>query len=135
MQNTLNLILEKIVEMDNKLNNLDIKVTNLDDKVNKLDAKVNKLDDKVYKLDEKVSALDSRVSNLENEVSKLSVKTTGLEAGQKEILRVLNNVQDQTANLTEFETETRESLGRIEYKINRTDNDVINLKNNFKVIK
>ena len=119
MQNTLNLILEKIVEMDNKLNNLDIKVTNLDDKV-------NKLDDKVYKLDEKVSALDSRVSNLENEVSKLSVKTTGLEAGQKEILRVLNNVQDQTANLTEFETETRESLGRIEYKINRTDNDVIN---------
>lgn len=128
MQNTLNLILEKIVEMDNKLNNLDIKVTNLDDKV-------NKLDDKVYKLDEKVSALDSRVSNLENEVSKLSVKTTGLEAGQKEILRVLNNVQDQTANLTEFETETRESLGRIEYKINRTDNDVINLKNNFKVIK
>ena len=121
MQNTLNLILEKIVEMDNKLNNLDIKVTNLDDKVNKLD--------------EKVSALDSRVSNLENEVSKLSVKTTGLEAGQKEILRVLNNVQDQTANLTEFETETRESLGRIEYKINRTDNDVINLKNNFKVIK
>ena len=128
MQNTLNLILEKIVEMDNKLNNLDIKVTNLDDKVNKLDDKVNKLDDKV-------SALDSRVSNLENEVSKLSVKTTGLEAGQKEILRVLNNVQDQTANLTEFETETRESLGRIEYKINRTDNDVINLKNNFKVIK
>ena len=128
MQNTLNLILEKIVEMDNKLNNLDIKVTNLDDKV-------NKLDDKVYKLEEKVSALDSRVSNLENEVSKLSVKTTGLEAGQKEILRVLNNVQDQTANLTEFETETRESLGRIEYKINRTDNDVINLKNNFKVIK
>ena len=128
MQNTLNLILEKIVEMDNKLNNLDIKVTNLDDKVNKLDDKVNKLD-------EKVSALDSRVSNLENEVSKLSVKTTGLEAGQKEILRVLNNVQDQTANLTEFETETRESLGRIEYKINRTDNDVINLKNNFKVIK
>lgn len=60
---------------------------------------------------------------------------TEVKTDVKEIKRVLNNVQDQTADLTEFKTETKTSLQRIEYKITRTDNDVIDLKTKFKVIK
>lgn len=80
----LDLILEKV-------NDLDEKVSNLDEKVNGLDEKVNSLDEKVSSLDKKVGSLDERVNHLEGDMKEVRRRVTRTDMTLENEIRV--NIQ------------------------------------------
>lgn len=96
----LDLILEKVNDLDEKVSNLDEKVNGLDEKVSNLDEKVNGLDEKVNSLDEKVSSLDKKVGSLDERVNHL-------EGDMKEVRRRVTRT-DMT-----LENEIRVNIQRV----------------------
>ena len=100
------------------------KVTKLDDTVAKLDDKVTKLDDTVAKLDDKVAKLDDTVAKLDDKVTKLEDGQNELKADVKYLKQMTKAIFDQTADLTEFRTETKQSLEKINEKIDNLSSDL-----------
>lgn len=76
-------------------------------------------------LDQKLEPINNRLINLENSQNEIKEDI-------KEIRKVIteNNIE-LVATLKDIS----ERFDRVEYKINRTDDDVISIKNNLKVIK
>ena len=87
----LDLILEKVNRLDEKVSGLDEKVNRLDEKVSGLDEKVNRLDEKVNNLDEKVNSLDERVSSLEGDMKEVRQRVTKTDMTLENEIRV--NIQ------------------------------------------
>ena len=66
--------------------------------------------------------LDNKFDNLENKFDKLENRFDKLEEGQQRIEKKLDSVHDQTADLTEFRTETKDGLEAIKKDINKLTN-------------
>lgn len=103
--------------------------------VNVLKEDVSVLKEDVTGLKEDVAVLKEDVAGLKEDVSTLKVDVFNLKEGQKRIERKLDAVYEQTAELTEFRTETRQQLGEIKdtlkfllYKSSETEKEIHLLK-------
>ena len=118
----LDLILEKITNVDDK-------VTGLESKVTGLESKVTGLDEKVTGLDEKVTGLDEKVTGLETDLKDVKHKVNGLETDLKDVKHKVNEL-----NLT-VENEIRVNIQRVaegHLDLYRNLKDCINLSSEVK---
>lgn len=69
----LDLILQKVTDLDQKVTDLDQKVTDLDQKVAGLNQKVTSLDQKTADLDQKVTGLEQKAAGLQTDVTDMKV--------------------------------------------------------------
>ncbi len=100
MEKTLHLILEKLNSMDNEIKSINSRLSNL----------------------EKGQAnLEKGQANLEKRQANLEKRQANLEAGQSRIEKKLDAVYEQTAELTEFRTETNMKLDNISDKLNAVE--------------
>ena len=78
-----------------------------------------------------MSVLDNELLNvlksIQNDIKDINNKVNELSQGQNRIENKLNAVVDQTADITEFRTETKESLNTI-------GNDISQLKEKFEKV-
>lgn len=116
-----NRIEELLVQMLENQNQMNVKLTNLETKVSNLDTKVSNLDTKVSNLDTKVSNLDTKVSNLE-------IKVSNLETDVSYIKRKVDVIFDQTADLTEFRTETKNNFEIFSTKLDNLSKDLLTIE-------
>lgn len=94
----LDLILEKVGGLDEKVDSLDLRVSSLEEKVTHLDRKVDSLglrlsnlEEKVTHLDQKVSVLDKNVACIKTELQDVKEKVTKVHLVIENELRV--NIQ------------------------------------------
>lgn len=70
--------------------------------------------------------MDNEILEILKQIQKEQIKTNErlaqLEEGQKRIEKKLDGVHDQTADLTEFRTETKEGIGAIRNDISKLTN-------------
>ncbi|RKD26095.1 hypothetical protein SAMN02745883_02245 [Caminicella sporogenes DSM 14501] len=118
-----------------KLNSMDKKLSNLGTDVNTLKTDVSSLKDDVY-------ILKTDVSFLKDNVDVLKTDTNNLKAGQERIEIKLDTVYVQTANLTEFKTETQTILNKVSndldfltYKESQNEKELFNIKKNLQIVK
>ncbi len=81
----LDLILNMVRTIDEKVSDLDAKVDHLETKVDNLETKVDNLETKVDHLETKVDHLETKVDNLETKVDDLDDRVERLESETKEI--------------------------------------------------
>jgi len=125
----LDLILEKVSNLDAKVSNLDTKVVDLDTKVVDLDTKVVDLDTKVVDLDAKVVDLDTRVASLDTRVASLDTRVATLETDMQAIKH-----QVTKTNLI-IENEIRVNIQRVaegHLDLSRKLNECIKLSSDIK---
>ena len=67
---------------------------------------------------------------------------TKMQSDITEIKEKINSVYDQTADLTEFRTETKDNFSSInkdvkfiKHKLHETEEDVFDIKDHFKIVK
>ena len=65
-----------------------------------------------------VSSLKADMTEVKADINEVKADITGLKEGQSRIEAKLDSVYEQTADLTEFRTESLESLNRIEDDVN-----------------
>ncbi|MFA6942167.1 MAG: hypothetical protein WCQ54_14520 [Clostridiaceae bacterium] len=95
------------------------------DKLNSMDNKINSMDNKISSMDNKIGSMDKKINwHLESIEFKL------------------DSVHDQTAELTEFRTETKENIEIvskdvkfIKHKLHKTEEDVFDIKDYLKIVK
>ena len=68
---------------------------------------------------------------MQNDIKSMNERLTGLEEGQKRIEKKLDNVYEQTADLTEFRTDTTSKLDKL---INVTKDNCYEIAN-LKIVK
>lgn len=102
------------------------------EKVNSMDDKIVSMDNKISSMDDKINSMDDRISSMDN---KISLRFDSLETKLKAI-------HDQTADLTEFRTETKDSLDNIskdvkfiKHKLHETEEDVFDIKDHLKIVR
>lgn len=103
----LDLILDKVVSLDEKVDSLDKKVDSLGKKVDSLDKKVDSLDKKVDSLDKKVDSLDKKVDSLDKKVDSLDKEVKTLKADMKDVKMEITGI-----HLT-LENEIRVNIVRV----------------------
>ena len=64
-----------------------------------------------------IEALTGKVDNMEKGIEDLKTDVKDLKTDVKGLKQQVNAIYDQTANLTEFRTETRQKLRKIESSI------------------
>ena len=62
------------------------------------------------------------LKQIQAEQKQTNERLTKLEEGQQRIEKKLNSVYDQTADLTEFRTETKQGIENIQKDVNRLTN-------------
>ncbi len=77
--------------------------------------------EKLNSMDNEIKSINSRLSNLEKGQANLEKRQANLEAGQSRIEKKLDAVYEQTAELTEFRTETNMKLDNISDKLNAVE--------------
>jgi len=87
----------------------------------KLDNKVDSLGNKVDSLGNKFDSLEGKFDRLEERFDGLEGKFNNLELGQVRIEKKLDGVIEQTANLTEFRTETKDGIEAIKKDLNKVE--------------
>ena len=128
----LDLLIDKVSNLDDKVSSLDEKVSNLDDKVSDLDKKVRGLDEKVSDLDAEVKGLDAKVNNLESDMREVKVKVTKIDLTIENEIRV--NIQrvaeghlDLSRNLHDAMKPNSE-MEMLAIKVRKLESDVGELK-------
>ncbi len=87
----LDLILQKVTGLDQKVTDLDQKVTGLDQKVTDLDQKVTGLDQKVTDLNQKVTVLKNDVTDIKLTIeNEIRVNIQRVAEGHLDLSRKLN---------------------------------------------
>lgn len=69
----LDLILDKVVSLDNRVSSLDNKVVSLSDRVVSLEESMASLDSKVVSLSDRVASLEENMDSLKLEVTKINL--------------------------------------------------------------
>ena len=67
-------------------------------------------------------SMQNDVRSMQNDIKLMNEKIIGLETGQQRIEKKLDNVYNQTVDLTEFRTETKQGIENIEKDINKLTN-------------
>lgn len=62
------------------------------------------------------------IKDIQAEQKKTNERLTSLEDGQKRIEKKIDTIYDQTADLTEFRTETKQGIENIQKDINKLTN-------------
>ncbi|WP_026477863.1 coiled-coil domain-containing protein [Alkaliphilus transvaalensis] len=130
---------ELLKEILSKLEILDEKVIKLDCKVESFDGQIQNLTNKIIKVDEKILKLDARVSNLETKVASLDDRELNIEFGQKRIEKKFDSLSGQLPDLREFKRSTYDSLTIIKkevtfikHKLHQNEEDIFDIKNSLK---
>lgn len=76
-------------------------------------------------LDQKLEPINNKLINLENSQNQI----------REDIKEIKKVITENNIELVATLKDISERFDRVEYKINRTDDDVISIKNNLKVIK
>jgi chromosome segregation ATPase len=69
----LDLILEKVIGLEEKITSMDARLSNLEEKVTSMDARLANVENEVTSLREEVTSMDNRLSNVENDVTKMKL--------------------------------------------------------------
>uniref|UniRef100_UPI003217F6CB hypothetical protein n=1 Tax=Faecalicatena orotica TaxID=1544 RepID=UPI003217F6CB len=113
LDNKVEILDNKFVDLDNKVGTLDNKVVDLGNKVETLDNKFVDLDNKVVVLDGKFSTLDNKVDTIKQELidrmEKMEADILNTCLGYTDdrneiIMKKLDNIQSTVNTLTRMET-------------------------------
>ena len=81
-------------------------------------------------------------NKIESLLMQILENQTKMQSDITEIKEKINSVYDQTADLTEFRTETRANFSSInkdvkfiKHKLHETEEDVFDIKDHFKIVK
>jgi predicted nucleic acid-binding Zn-ribbon protein len=122
----LDLLLNKVTNIDERVTKLDEKFTKLDERVSNLDEKVTNIDERVTKLDEKFTKLDEKVSKLDNSVT--DIKLTLENEIRVNIQRVAEGHLDLSRNLHDAMIPSNE-IEMLSIKVRMIESDMRELKN------
>ncbi|MCM3706457.1 MULTISPECIES: hypothetical protein [Cytobacillus] len=79
VEKVLNLILNKLESLNNKVDFMDKRLDVLDQKVSSMDKRLDVLDQKVSSMDERLDALDQKVSSMDKMLDTLDQKVTSMD--------------------------------------------------------
>lgn len=89
-----------------------------------------------------LKSMQSDMKSMQNDIKDLKSGQDRIEKRLDSVENKLDLVYNQTADLTEFKTQTNEKLndiskdaGFIKHKLNRTEEDVFNIQSHLKIIK
>jgi len=103
----LDLLLEKMGQMEGTMQSMDNRLRNLEEKVQSLEDKVQSMDDRLRSLEDKVQSLEAKVQSLEAKVQSLEEKVQGMESR-------LQNVEEDVKGLRIIlENEIRVNIQRV----------------------
>jgi len=68
------------------------------------------------------------LKSIQSDIKDLKTDVSDLKSGQNRIEKKLDAVHDQTADLTEFRTETRDKLDSISNEVTQTRKDISNVE-------
>lgn len=117
----LDLVLEKIVVIDEKLEKLDKKVAVIDEKVVYLDKRMETLDKKVAAIDGKVVYLDKRMEALDKKVAAIDEKVVFLD-------KRVETLEGEVLVLDEKVEMLGKEVAALNEKATRMENDLLEVK-------
>ena len=82
-----------------------------------------------------MKSMQNDMKSMQNDIKSMNERLIGLETGQQRIEKKLDSVYEQTADLTEFRTETKQGIDNIQKDLNTMElvtsknwNDIAQLK-------
>ncbi|TDP87844.1 hypothetical protein C7957_1371 [Halanaerobium saccharolyticum] len=115
---TLDKILNRIGQLDDKFS---AKFEKIDDRFDKVDERFNKVDEKFDEIDERFNKSDDRFDKIDNRFDKLDVR--------------LDMIYDQTVRLTMGQTALKTDINEIKSAFNYLNNEVARNSKDIYVIK
>lgn len=90
----------------------------------------------------KIDTIDKKQDVMQNDITGMQGSITEMKTDIKEIKSKVSNIYDQTADLTEFRTETKQNLQSvgqdikfIQHKLSDTEKDIFQVKDYLKIVK
>ncbi|MFT8348789.1 hypothetical protein [Clostridium saccharoperbutylacetonicum] len=94
------------------------------------------------KVQSDIVGMKSDITEMKSDISEMKLDITEMKSDISEIKGKIDSVYEQTADLTEFRTETKEgfvSLNKdvrfIKHKIHQTEEEVFDIKDKLKIVK
>lgn len=69
-----------------------------------------------------LKVMQNDMKSMQNDIKSMNERLIGLETGQQRIEKKLDSVYEQTADLTEFRTETKQGIDNIQKDIYKLTN-------------
>ncbi|BCZ45715.1 hypothetical protein psyc5s11_17820 [Clostridium gelidum] len=102
----------------------------------------NKIESLLVQILENQTKMQSDITGMQFDITGIQSDITGMKSDITEIKGKINSVYDQTADLTEFRTETKDNFSSInkdvkfiKHKLHETEEDVFDIKDHLKIVK
>lgn len=97
---------------------------------------------KIDTIDKKQDVMQNDITGMQGSITIMKDDITLMKTDIKEIKGKVNNIYEQTADLTEFRTETKQNLQSvgqdikfIQHKLSDTEKDIFQVKDYLKIVK
>lgn len=142
MEQVLNQILSELKNVNTRLDGLEEGQNQIKSEVAGIKIEVTSLKSEVAGIKSDVNTLKSDVTEIKSDVNNLKSDLTEIKSDVKEINCKADIIFNQTAGLTEFQTEVKHSLNSIHQEVDfichkevETEKDVFHIKKHLEIIK
>lgn len=124
----MDVILEKVVFIGNKVDSMDVRLGRVEEKVDSMDIRLGKVEKKVDSMDIRLGKVEERVGEVEKKVDSMDVRLGKVEERVGEVEKKIDSMDTRLGKV-------EERIDSMDGRLTRVEKGVIDVKNEIVIVR